>query len=152
MADTQGPFGVYEDYEGGLHIIDKTTRIVLSDSYAYDASKEERSVRMGNIARALSICYGATPESAKTNAELTEALGHSQRFLKAEMEANREHAERNVKALDLMGIKHPGLCNSRVWGGGVIEGIEELIRERDEWKRRAAAHGCDTEKGDPDCG
>lgn len=25
-------------------------------------------------------------------------------------------------------------------------------RERDEWKRRAIAHGCDAENGDVDCG
>lgn len=30
--------------------------------------------------------------------------------------------------------------------------VRELASERDQWKRRAAAHGCDTEKGDPDCG
>ena len=30
--------------------------------------------------------------------------------------------------------------------------ITALTKERDEWKRRAAAHGCDTEKGDVDCG
>ena len=29
---------------------------------------------------------------------------------------------------------------------------KRLIEERDEWKRRAAQHGCDTEDGDPDCG
>lgn len=30
--------------------------------------------------------------------------------------------------------------------------VERLERERDEWKRRAQAHGCDLDKGDPDCG
>lgn len=30
--------------------------------------------------------------------------------------------------------------------------ITTLTKERDEWKRRAAAHGCNTEKGDIDCG
>jgi hypothetical protein len=30
--------------------------------------------------------------------------------------------------------------------------VKKLKADRDEWKRRAAAHGCDTEKGDPDCG
>jgi len=30
--------------------------------------------------------------------------------------------------------------------------IDALIKERDEWKRRAEAHGCNIEEGDPDCG
>jgi hypothetical protein len=30
--------------------------------------------------------------------------------------------------------------------------IAKLTAERDEWKRRAATHGCDTERGNPDCG
>lgn len=30
--------------------------------------------------------------------------------------------------------------------------IAELEKERDEWKRRAAQHGCNIEDGDPDCG
>lgn len=30
--------------------------------------------------------------------------------------------------------------------------IVALQGERDEWKRRAEQHGCDVEKGDPDCG
>lgn len=30
--------------------------------------------------------------------------------------------------------------------------LDRLKRERDEWKRRAAAHGCDTDNGDVDCG
>jgi hypothetical protein len=30
--------------------------------------------------------------------------------------------------------------------------IDALRAERDEWMRRAKAHGCDLDKGDPDCG
>jgi hypothetical protein len=30
--------------------------------------------------------------------------------------------------------------------------VVALVSERDEWKRRAVAHGCDAERGDPDCG
>lgn len=30
--------------------------------------------------------------------------------------------------------------------------VARLISERDDWKRRAASHGCNTEEGDPDCG
>lgn len=30
--------------------------------------------------------------------------------------------------------------------------IKKLKADRDEWKRRAAKHGCNVEKGDPDCG
>jgi hypothetical protein len=30
--------------------------------------------------------------------------------------------------------------------------IDRLAVERDQWKRRAARHGCDTTKGDVDCG
>ncbi len=30
--------------------------------------------------------------------------------------------------------------------------LDEVLKDRDEWKRRAAAHGCDTDKGDIDCG
>jgi hypothetical protein len=29
--------------------------------------------------------------------------------------------------------------------------IKKLEEERDMWKRRAFQHGCDLEKGDPDC-
>jgi hypothetical protein len=29
---------------------------------------------------------------------------------------------------------------------------KDLINERDDWKRRAAAHGCDINSGDDDCG
>lgn len=28
----------------------------------------------------------------------------------------------------------------------------ELVRERDEWKHRAAQHGCNVETGDSECG
>jgi hypothetical protein len=48
------------------------------------------------------------------------------------------HTERNRKALDLLGIKYPGLCNDRVWGGGIIKGIEELQRERDAYRAALA--------------
>lgn len=34
----------------------------------------------------------------------------------------------------------------------VGEENKRLIKERDEWKRRAAQHGCDVDNGDPDCG
>lgn len=51
------PFKVYEDYEGHYHIIDATTRIVLSDSYAYDTNASERLKRMEALARALSVAY-----------------------------------------------------------------------------------------------
>ena len=34
----------------------------------------------------------------------------------------------------------------------LLDEVERLEAERDEWKRRAIAHGCDAEKGDPDCG
>ncbi len=30
--------------------------------------------------------------------------------------------------------------------------IARLTQEAESWKRRAAKHGCDVEKGDPDCG
>lgn len=56
-----GPFEVYEDYDGRLHIIDGTTRIVLSDVYAYDADDDERLARMEAIAAALSA---ASPDPA----------------------------------------------------------------------------------------
>ena len=45
MPDIKGPFEVYEDYEGGLAIIDGTTRTVLYDVYAYDDNDEARRVR-----------------------------------------------------------------------------------------------------------
>lgn len=35
---------------------------------------------------------------------------------------------------------------------GLSQEIEMLVKERDEWMRRAASHGCDTDKGDIDCG
>lgn len=55
------PFSVYEDYERGLHIIDRTTRIVLSDSYAYDKDEAARASRMEAIAAALNAALsGAT--------------------------------------------------------------------------------------------
>lgn len=56
-------------------------------------------------------------------------LGHSQRFLAAELAVNDRHRETNRKALDLLGIKYPGLCNEYVWGGGIVEGIEDLQRQ-----------------------
>ncbi len=62
-------------------------------------------------------------------ARLGGELATSQRFLKAEVAVNQRHAESDKRALDLMGIKYPGLCNDRVWGGGVVEGIEELQNE-----------------------
>lgn len=52
------PFDLYEDYEGGLHIIDATTRIVLDDTYAYDNSKEVRVERMMVLVRALNRQLG----------------------------------------------------------------------------------------------
>ena len=30
--------------------------------------------------------------------------------------------------------------------------VDGLVKERDEWKRRAASHGCDGVNGDDDCG
>jgi hypothetical protein len=30
--------------------------------------------------------------------------------------------------------------------------LKALLDDRDSWKRRAKAHGCNTEEGDPDCG
>ena len=30
--------------------------------------------------------------------------------------------------------------------------VEGLVKDRDEWKRRAAKHGCDVVNGDDDCG
>lgn len=48
-----GPFAVYEDYDMGLHIIDGSTRVVLSDSFAYDKNVEARIARMEAIAAAL---------------------------------------------------------------------------------------------------
>lgn len=34
----------------------------------------------------------------------------------------------------------------------MVQRIAELTAERDEWKRRAIAHGCDADRGDEDCG
>lgn len=62
-APLPGPFEVYSDYEGGLHVIDGTTRIVLSDSYAYDASPEARVARMEWIAAALTAASLILPDS-----------------------------------------------------------------------------------------
>ena len=36
--------------------------------------------------------------------------------------------------------------------GDAERAIEKLAAERDAWKRRAAQHGCDIERGDPECG
>ena len=40
--------------------------------------------------------------------------------------------------------------------GDIMDNVDKIAEavmiEAAEWKRRAAAHGCDTEKGDPDCG
>lgn len=44
---------------------------------------------------------------------------------------NARHAERNRKALELLGITYPGLCNDEVWGGGIVEGIEALKKQLD---------------------
>jgi hypothetical protein len=50
-----GPYAVYEDYEGKLHIIDRTTRTVLSDVYAYDAEPIDAVARMEAICEALNL-------------------------------------------------------------------------------------------------
>jgi len=40
------PFALYEDYEHVLHVIDSTTRVVLTDNYAYDATPKDKLARM----------------------------------------------------------------------------------------------------------
>jgi hypothetical protein len=59
LGSAIGPFQVYEDYENGLHIIDGNTRVMLSDTYAYDADKAEKEARMEWIAQALSDAWQA---------------------------------------------------------------------------------------------
>jgi hypothetical protein len=65
----------------------------------------------------------------------------ARRFLAAETAANVRHGERNREALDLLGITYPGLCTDKVWGGGIIEGIEELKRENGEARALADVRG-----------
>jgi hypothetical protein len=35
---------------------------------------------------------------------------------------------------------------------GLIDALAAMTAARDDWRRRAVAHGCDAQKGDPDCG
>lgn len=42
-------YSVYEDESGCYHIIDGETRIVLSDSFAYDLNDDDRLTRMEAI-------------------------------------------------------------------------------------------------------
>lgn len=62
------PFAVYEDYDGNLHIIDGTTRIMLSDVYAYDGKTEGDAAeeRMEQVAAALNAGWAAALASART--------------------------------------------------------------------------------------
>ncbi len=82
MSEIKGPFEVYEDYDNNLHIIDNTTRVVLSDAYAYDTAGE-RDTRMANIARALSCCYGILPADLPTIDSLRSDLSRLSRELEA---------------------------------------------------------------------
>lgn len=61
IPDTQlyWPFDVYEDYDHVLHIIDATTRVVLTDCYAYDGPRKDVHVRrMNALMRALNRQLG----------------------------------------------------------------------------------------------
>lgn len=74
-----------------------------------------------------SAVAGAQAECERLRGELATSKMH----LAGMEEINQRNAETNRKALDLLGIKYPGLCNDKVWGGGIVEGIEQLITERD---------------------
>lgn len=107
MPDIKGPFEVCETYEHTFQIIDSTTRSVLDDVYAYDDNDQAREMRMANIARALSICYGTKPDPdmARTRQLLADAIDIATR-LATDSHAPREkllarvnaiHAEANIK-------------------------------------------------------
>jgi hypothetical protein len=65
-----GPYDVYEDYEHGLNLIDKKTRVVLSDAYAYDRNDNERDARMEATARILNLAPKLVEALANAHAEI----------------------------------------------------------------------------------
>lgn len=66
-----------------------------------------------------------------TQGEIVQAVDATCSQLAMLTAENARHAERNRKALELLGITYPGLCNDEVWGGGIVEGIEALKKQLD---------------------
>ena len=94
VPDLPRPYAVYENYEGGLEITDRTGRRVLADVYAYDAEPIDALARMEAIVAALN----RVPESARDDTiippgwkamppELTEEM----------MKADRDAADKWVR-------------------------------------------------------
>lgn len=54
--------------------------------------------------------------------------------------------------IELQDVETPEWANVRASLQELTERVATIEKERDDWKRRAAAHGCNTKKGDPDCG
>lgn len=100
MPDIKGPFEVYQTYDGTFQIIDSTTRSVLDDVYAYDANDEATETRMANIARALSVYYGAKPDpdAARMRSLFAEALDIAYR-LATDSRAPREKLLKRLTAI-----------------------------------------------------
>lgn len=88
--------------------------------------------------RRIGALHSAVAAAQAECEQLRGELGTSKMHLAGLEEINQRHAETNRKALDLLGIKYPGLCNDKVWGGGIVEGIEQLITERDSAQAQLA--------------
>jgi hypothetical protein len=74
------PFAVYENYEGGLQIIDGQGRVVLDDVFAYDADKEARNARMDALADALNA---STPSAKKPRDHWIDGLHAAAHYLES---------------------------------------------------------------------
>jgi hypothetical protein len=59
LGTAVGPFALYEDEDNMAHIIDGNTRVMLSDSYAYDGTAKQTDTRMKWICAALNAAWQA---------------------------------------------------------------------------------------------